>query len=450
MSELPPKPKHEETVKLPKIAGNSNDGISDDDFFMPRAIPDAFPTNQLPKIGNTELGNDEPVLNPFQDSAFTRQASKNDEIHIDDLLNFLVENKGSDLHLTSNSRPMYRLRGDVSPIPGYSVLSSHEVSRIVNEMMDDHRKEEFEKHKELNMAYAIPDVGRFRVNVFQQRGTTAAVVRYIPNDIIPLEDLKLPDAITDFAYYPRGLVLITGPTGSGKSTTLASIINEINEKRSDHIITIEDPIEFVHQNKKSIINQREVGVDTETFQSALKNSLRQDPDVILLGEMRDLETISTALTAAETGHLVFATLHTQSATETISRIIDVFPEGAKGQVRTQLAATLQAIACQTLIKTVDGSHRVAALEILKANGAIRNLIRKGQDEQIRTMMETNKGSGMQTLDSHLIELVKANEIPIDEALARSNTADILINALGGEAGINRIRRQQENMGGAQA
>lgn len=447
MTELPPKPSLSDNTKLPKIAGNSSD-VNDDDFFMPRAIPDAFPASpSLPKIEKDDNDN-EPVLNPFQDNTFTRKASKNDDIHIDDLLIFLVENKGSDLHLTANSKPMYRLRGEVSPIPGYQVLSSHEVERLVHEMLDDERLAEFKAHKELNLAYAIPDVGRFRVNAFQQRNTVAAVVRYIPNDIIPLSTLNLPQAISDFANYPRGLVLITGPTGSGKSTTLASIINEINETRSDHIITIEDPIEFVHKNKKSIINQREVGVDTETFQTALKNSLRQDPDVILLGEMRDLETISTALTAAETGHLVFATLHTQSATETISRIIDVFPEGAKGQVRTQLAATLQAIACQTLIKTVDGSRRVAALEILKANGAIRNLIRKGQDEQIRTMMETNKGVGMQTLDAHLIELVKANEIPVDEAIARSNTADILINALGGEAGISRIRRQQENLGGA--
>ena len=465
MTGLPPKPSEEEiTSKLPRPGSlvDVNNMDEGEEFFKPRAIADAFseeptlpkiskPTSpSLPKLNKQEETDDDPVLNDFQNEAFTRKASSKDEVHVDDLLKFLVENKGSDLHLTSNSKPMYRVRGDVSPIPGYLTLSAHDVNRLAYELLDSSRIEEFEEHKELNVAYAIPNVGRFRVNVFKQRGATAAVVRYIPNDIIPLSTLDLPDAVSDFAHYPRGLVLITGPTGSGKSTTLASIINEINEQRSDHIITIEDPIEFVHQNKKSIINQREVGVDTESFQTALKNSLRQDPDVILLGEMRDLETISTALTAAETGHLVFATLHTQSAVETISRIIDVFPEGAKGQVRTQLAATLQAIACQTLIKTVDGSKRVAALEILKANGAIRNLIRKGQDEQIRTMMETNKGSGMQTLDAHLIELVKENIIPVDEALVRSNTADILINALGGEAGINKIRRQQESMGGAKA
>lgn len=461
MSGLPPKPNSEDSLppsKLPRMGSIAEVDESDEDFFMPRAIPNAFTDEQplpkmggepsLPKIGSNKPVSDDPVLNDFQDEAFVRTVSKNDYTHVDDLLTFLVENKGSDLHLTANSKPMYRVRGDVSPIPGYNVLSATEVKRVIYEMMPPNRIEEFEESKELNMAYALPNIGRFRVNVFQQRETVAAVVRYIPNDIIPLEDLHMPEVLAEFADYPRGLVLITGPTGSGKSTTLAAIINEINMKRSDHIITIEDPIEFVHKNNKSIINQREVGVDTETFQTALKNSLRQDPDVILLGEMRDLETISTALTAAETGHLVFGTLHTQSATETISRIIDVFPEGAKGQVRTQLAATLQAIACQTLIKTIDGSARVAALEILKANGAIRNLIRKNNDEQIRTMMETSKGVGMQTLDSHLIELVKSNTIPVDEALVRSNTADILINALGGEAGINKIRRQQESMGGA--
>lgn len=455
MPELPPKPEKQEYVsKLPRPGQIIEETIEDDGaFFKPRAIPNAFSDSETPKLPSSlpkkEANKDnEPVLNDFQNETFTRSASTTDEIHVDDLLTYLVEHQGSDLHLTASSKPMFRVRGDVSPIPGYNTLSASEVKRIVYEMMPEDRIKEFEIKRELNMAYAIPNVGRFRLNVFFQRETVAAVARYIPNDIIPLEKLNMPDSIKDFASYPRGLVLITGPTGSGKSTTLASIINEINLSRSNHIITIEDPIEFVHKNIKSIINQREVGVDTESFQTALKNSLRQDPDVILLGEMRDLETISTALTAAETGHLVFGTLHTQSAAETISRIIDVFPDGAKGQVRTQLAATLQAIACQTLIKTVDGSGRVAALEILKANGAIRNLIRKSNDEQIRTMMETSKGVGMQTLDAHLIELVKANTIPVDEALSRSNTPDILMNALGGESGINKIRRSQENLGGA--
>jgi twitching motility protein PilT len=290
--------------------------------------------------------------------------------------------------------------------------------------------------------------GRFRVNVFQQRETMAAVLRYIPNKIVPLEDLNMPASILDFSTFSRGLVLITGPTGSGKSTTLASIINEININKAAHIITIEDPVEFVHESKKSIINQREVGIDTDSFKDALVNSLRQDPDVIMLGEMRDLETIQAALTAAETGHLVFATLHTQSVSETMSRIIDVFPVGAKEQVRGQLAATLQAIACQTLMKTLDGKGMVAAVEILKANNAIRALIRKNQDEQIRTLMETNKGIGMQTLDSHLIELVKNNQIDVDDALYKANNADSIITALGGEQGVTKVKRAQASLGGA--
>ena len=431
-----------------------------EEYFSPRAIDPSMPAMPtfpkskkdvenaaLPKL-HTSSEDNSPVLNDFFGDAFERASSVSDDFHIDDLLKYMVQQNASDLHLTTNSKPMYRLHGDVQPIPGYHTLSTVEVDRLVKEILDPDRLEEFEIHKELNVSYAIPNVGRFRVNVFKQRGSTAAVIRYIPNDIVPLDDLKMPAVMSEFADYPRGLVLITGPTGSGKSTTLAAIIDRINTNRSDHIITIEDPIEFVHQNKKSIINQREVGVDTENFQTALKNSLRQDPDVILLGEMRDLETISTALTAAETGHLVFATLHTQSATETMSRIIDVFPEGAKGQVRTQLAATLQAIACQTLVKTIDGSGRVAAVEILKANGAIRALIRKGNDEQIRTMMETNRGLGMQTLDSHLIQLVKENIIPVDDALMRSTNADILSTSFGGEEGVNKIRRNQERLGGA--
>ena len=445
-------------VDFPKNPKSLED--SDEEFFSPRAIDPSMPampafpksnkiadaTPKLPSL--KDIKDDEPVLNDFFGDAFERPSSASDDFHIDDLLTYMVEQNASDLHLTSNSKPMYRLHGDVQPIPGYHTLSSKEVDRLVKEVLDPARLEEFEIHKELNVSYAIPNVGRFRVNVFKQRGSTAAVIRYIPNKIVALEDLNMPAVMSEFADYPRGLVLITGPTGSGKSTTLAAIIDRINSTRSDHIITIEDPIEFVHENKKSIINQREVGVDTENFQTALKNSLRQDPDVILLGEMRDLETISTALTAAETGHLVFATLHTQSATETMSRIIDVFPEGAKGQVRTQLASTLQAIACQTLIKTIDGNGRVAAVEILKANGAIRSLIRKGNDEQIRTMMETNRGVGMQTLDSHLIQLVKENAIPVDEALMRSNSADILNTSFGGEEGVNKIRRNQEQLGGA--
>jgi twitching motility protein PilT len=400
-------------------------------------------TNPFQNSGITE----EPVSNDYQDEYFDRTISDDDALHVNELLKIIVENKAADLHLSANAFPMMRLRGSIEPIVGYPRLTPEESKRIIYEMLTEDQIKVFEEHNELNASYSIPNIARFRVNVYKQRGYVSCAVRYIPDEILPLTSLSMPQVMDTFADFPRGLVLITGPTGSGKSTTLASIIDKINRNKKSHIITIEDPIEFVHQNKESLINQREIGNDTEGFKEALKNVLRQDPDVILLGEMRDLETISAALTAAETGHLVFATLHTQSVSETMSRIIDVFPEGAKNQVRNQLAATLQAIACQTLIKSADGKKMVPAVEILKANGAIRALIRKGHDEQIRTVMETNRGSGMQTLDAHLSELVQANEISVDAALAKTSTPDVLIESLGGEQGVAKIRSMQERMGG---
>jgi twitching motility protein PilT len=387
------------------------------------------------------------VSNDFTTDVEERVIVNSDSVHLSDLLKRLVEAKGSDLHLSAGTRPLIRVRGSISPISGYTQLSPAETERIMFEIMNERNREEFHKTNELNMGYSLTGVGRFRVNVFRQRETVAAAIRLINEKIIPLEELGMPDAISDFVNFSKGLVLVTGPTGSGKSTTLASIIDKINESRDCHILTIEDPIEYIHNNKKALINQREVGDDTADFTVALKNALRQDPDVILLGEMRDLETIQAALTAAETGHLVFATLHTQSAMDTVSRIVDVFPEGSKGAVRSQLSNTLQAIACQTLIRSLDGSKLVAGVEILKANGGIRSLIRKGQDEQVRTMMETNKGSGMQTMDSHLKELVITNKIPVDEAIIRSSNADTFIAMLGGEEGLNKIKRSQERMGG---
>jgi twitching motility protein PilT len=388
-----------------------------------------------------------PVANDYSSDIEEREASSSDSIHIEELLRRVVEAKASDLHLSAGNKPLMRVRGEMEPISGYTQLSASECHRIMSEIMQPFQKEEFENHNELNMAFTIEGLGRFRVNVFKQRETTAAVVRLINDKLVPLEDLGMPAVMNDFAYLSKGLVLVTGPTGSGKSTTLAAIIDKINETRKCHILTIEDPVEYIHKSKKALINQREVGDDTESFSTALKNALRQDPDVILLGEMRDLETIQAALTAAETGHLVFATLHTQSAMDTVSRIVDVFPEGSKNAVRSQLSNTLQAIACQTLIRSLDGSKLIPAVEILKANGAIRSLIRKGQDEQVRTMMETNKGLGMQTMDSHLLDLVKNNEIAVEDGVMRSSNADTFIASLGGEAGINKMKRSQERMGG---
>lgn len=379
----------------------------------------------------------------------TRDITSSDYFDLDDLLRFTVAKNATDLHLTANTPPIYRYLGEIMPIPGYQPLTPQAVGELIYSILSPAARETFEREQELNISYNIRHVGRFRVNVYQQRGTVSAAIRLIPSEIPAFETLNLPPAIADFADYPRGLVLITGPTGSGKSTTLAAIIDKINSNKKRHILTIEDPVEFVHKNKKCIINQREVGNDTKSFHEALRNALRQDPDVILLGEMRDLETIKSALTAAETGHLVFATLHTQSVSETMARIIDVFPEGSKDQVRAQLAATLQGIACQSLIKKIDEKGMIAGVEILKATPAIRALIRKGADEQIVTILETSKKLGMQTLDSHLIELVKNNIITVDSAIEKASAPDNIIRGLGGKEGIEKTRRQQSRMGGVE-
>jgi twitching motility protein PilT len=382
----------------------------------------------------------------------TQQASLSGigEITIDDLLEKLLEHKSSDLHLTHGEPPMMRKNGDIQPIPGFAPLSSAQIMRMMFSIMSPDQQTTYQREHDIDLAYAIPGKSRFRVNVLQQRGKAGAVIRVIPNEIKTLEQLGMPSHLAEFAKLPRGLVLVTGPTGSGKSTTLAAIIDAANRMRHDHILTIEDPIEFVHENKKCIVTQREVTVDTASFAEGLRRALREDPDIILVGEMRDPETTSIAITAAETGHLVFGTLHTQSAAETMSRIIDQFPDGSKEQVRAQLASTIQGIVCQTLVKTLDGRGRVAAMEILKGEGSIRSLIRKGQTEQIRSLLETNRAKGMQTLDMNLIELAKADKIAVDEAAARSTNAEEFYRQLGGQGEVERIRRRQQQLGGGGA
>jgi len=370
------------------------------------------------------------------------------ELTLDELLIKLIDNGSSDLHLSANMPPMMRKNGDVQAIPGYQALSSAQIQRMMFSIMSPEQQTTYQREKDLDLAYSIPNKSRFRVNVLQQRGKVGSVIRVIPNDIKSLAQLGMPSSLAEFSNLPRGLVLVTGPTGSGKSTTLAAIIDAANIARADHILTIEDPIEFVHENKNCIITQREVGVDTKSFSEGLRRALREDPDIILVGEMRDPETIAIAITAAETGHLVFGTLHTQSASETMSRIIDSFPEGSKPQVRAQLAATLQGIVCQTLIKTLDGRGRVAAMEILKGEPSIRALIRKGAESQIRSALETNKAKGMQTMDMSLTDLTKADKISIDEAALRSTNPEEFFRALGGPAEVERIRRRQQNLGGA--
>lgn len=330
-----------------------------------------------------------------------------------ELLAFSVKNKSSDLHLSAGSPPMIRVDGDLRKI-NLPPLEHKEVIKIIYDVMNDRQRKEFEEHLETDFSFEIANLSRFRVNVFNHLRGAGAVFRTIPSTILSLDELNLPPSFEEMACFSKGLVLVTGPTGSGKSTTLAAMINYINSSRYEHILTIEDPVEFVHQSKKCLVNQREVHKDTHSFNAALRSALREDPDVILVGELRDLETIRLAMTAAETGHLVFGTLHTNSATKTINRIIDVFPGEEKAMVRSMLSESLQAVIAQTLLKRTGGG-RVAALEVMICTGAIRNLIREDKVAQMFSSIQTGQTKGMQTLDQHLTELVNKNIISKDVA-----------------------------------
>jgi twitching motility protein PilT len=315
---------------------------------------------------------------------------------------------------------MLRLRGSLVPLDGSPRLTPNHAREIVYSILNNSQRQRLETEWQLDFSYSIPGSACFRVNAYMQRGALGAAFRLVPNSTVPVEELGLPPIVRSFAKKPRGLVLVTGPTGSGKSTTLASLINEINETRHEHILTIEDPIEFLHRHKRCIVNQRELGVDAPTFALALKAALRQDPDVILVGEMRDMETIATALTAAETGHLVFATLHTQDAPQTIDRIIDVFPANQQGQVRMQLSVGLQGVVTQTLIPTADGQGRCVASEVLIPTPGVRNLIREHKTHQIYSLIQTGAAHGMQTMDMSLATLVGAEKISLATAETRSS------------------------------
>ena len=337
-----------------------------------------------------------------------------------EILLAVVKQKASDLHITAGAPPMLRVRGALVPMEGTPKLTPTDTREIVYAILSSSQRQRLETDWQLDFAYAVPGVGRYRVNAYFQRGAIGAAFRLIPTATVPIEALGLPRVIREFTTKPRGIVLVTGPTGSGKSTTLASLINEINETRDEHIMTIEDPIEFLHSHKRCIVNQRELGADAPSFALALKAALRQDPDVILVGEMRDMETIATALTAAETGHLVFATLHTQDAPQTIDRIIDVFPPQQQGQVRAQLSIGLQGVVTQTLIPTADGTGRCVAAEVLIPTAGVRNLNREGKTHQIYSLMQTGGQHGMQTMDASLAELVRAQRITMAAAEARSS------------------------------
>jgi twitching motility protein PilT len=341
------------------------------------------------------------------------------------LLKTMVERGGSDLHVTTNSAPQIRIDGKLVPLD-MPVLTAPETKQLAYSVLTDAQKHRFEENLELDLSFGIKGLARFRANIFNQRGATAAVYRQIPYEILGFRDLGLPTVVEEICNKPRGLVLVTGPTGSGKSTTLAAMIDKINRERHEHIITIEDPVEFLHSHKSCIVNQRELHADTHSFANSLKSALRQDPDVVLIGEMRDLETIESALRIAETGHLTFGTLHTNSAAQTINRIVDVFPAHQQPQIRAQLSFVLEGILCQALLPHATGKGRAMAMEILIPNAAIRNLIREDKVHQIYSMMQTGQAKyGMQTFNQSLASLYFKKQITLQTALARSSNPDEL-------------------------
>lgn len=335
-------------------------------------------------------------------------------LKIELLLEEVIKKRASDLHVQVGVPPMLRVDGSLVPISGYDVLDGGDVEKLVFSILDQDQQQILLKDKEFDFSFAFGTLGRFRVNAFHERGNIAAALRLIPNEIKSVTELGMPEIVMKFADFPRGLVLVTGPTGSGKSTTLAALIDKINTEKSHHIITIEDPVEFTHKSKKSVIVQREVHYDTYSFSAALRSSLRQDPDVVLIGEMRDLETISAAITIAETGHLVFATLHTNSAAQSIDRMIDVFPPHQQPQIRAQLSNILMAIVSQRLVPAIGGG-RVVSAEILVANSAVRNIIREGKSHQLDAVIQTGADQGMQTMDRTLAALVQAGTVTYDNA-----------------------------------
>lgn len=336
------------------------------------------------------------------------------ELRIEILLEEVIRKRASDLHIQVDLPPMLRIDGSLVPIAGYDNMVAENVEQLLFAILDDDQKQILLKDKEFDFSFAFGDLGRFRVNAFHERGNLAGAMRLIPNEIQTVAELGMPAVVSGFANYPRGLVLVTGPTGSGKSTTLAALVDQINAEKAHHIITIEDPIEFTHKSKKSVVVQREVHYDTYSFSAALRSSLREDPDVVLIGEMRDLETISAAITIAETGHLVFATLHTNSASQSIDRMIDVFPPHQQSQIRAQLSNILMAICSQRLVPAIGGG-RVVAAEILTATPAVRNIIREGKSHQLDAVIQTGADQGMQSMDKTLVGLVQAGTITYDQA-----------------------------------
>ncbi|MGC9960516.1 MAG: PilT/PilU family type 4a pilus ATPase [Acidimicrobiales bacterium] len=406
----PPPPPPPSTMAGPPVTPMDLPGGSSSPLLPPPPPPGAPLTTRAPALvgaGSDAMAELEAL--DFADSMTSTNGGV-PTLDLDDLLTYAVENGASDLHLANQLPPCIRIDGSLRQIEGLPRLDNEQIREMIYRILTQNLRERFEATKELDASHMIHGVGRFRVNVFQQRGSVGAVLRAIPHEIPAFDSLGLPDVVASFAELRRGLVLLTGPTGSGKSTSLASLVNIINRSKPLHIMTVEDPIEFLHSHERAIVNQREVGSDTESFAEALRHVLRQDPDVILVGEMRDIETISTALTAAETGHLVFATLHTQDAPQTVDRIIDVFPTAQQDQVRIQLASSLEAVVTQQLIISSTGLGRVPVAEVMICSPAIRNLIRSAKTHQIYSLMQTGGAQGMQTMDQGLARAVKAGRI----------------------------------------
>ncbi len=374
----------------------------------------AMPDMASEAAQNTNQGATEAPSAPVAPNSAAAVAVETANIRIENLLEECVRTKASDLHIQVGLPPILRIDGALQPVSGYNALDESAVEKLVFATLEEDQKQILIKDKEFDYSFSFGDLGRFRVNAFHEKGNLAAAFRLIPNQIQTIADLGMPPVVTSFADFPRGLVLVTGPTGSGKSTTLAALVDKINSEKSSHIITIEDPIEFTHKSKRSVVVQREVHYDTYSFSAALRSALREDPDVVLIGEMRDLETISAAITIAETGHLVFATLHTNSASQSIDRMIDVFPPHQQPQVRSQLSNILMAICAQRLVPAIGGG-RVVAAEILVANPAVRSVIREGKTHQLDTIIQTGADQGMQTMDRTLVKLVQTGVITHDAA-----------------------------------
>src|SRR5215210_4146343 len=367
----------------------------------------------------------------------TGQEQPQEPLSLSDLLKKLIELGGSDLHLTTNTPPQVRVDGALKPLDGFKTLTSADTKQLAYSVLTDAQKHRFEESLELDFSFGVRGLSRFRANLFNQRGAVGCVFRAIPYEIKPFEELGLPAVVQKLCDKPRGLILVTGPTGSGKSTTLAAMVDKINRDRHEHILTIEDPIEFLHNHKGCLVNQREVNADTHGFAAALRTALRQDPDIVLVGEMRDLETIESALRIAETGHLTLATLHTNSAASTINRIIDVFPSAQQAQIRAQLSLVLEGILCQALLPRAEGSGRAMAMEILVPNPAIRNLIREDKVHQIYSMMQTGQEKfGMQTFNQSLATLYHKRAISLEVAIQRSSNADELKELIERGSGLN--------------